>query len=535
VASGDAGAAGCDEFANAAHSQATQGLAVGMPASMPYVTAVGGTEFNEGSGTYWNATNNASNGSALFYIPEVAWNDSASVSGIEAGGGGASTLFSKPLWQTGQGVPSDGARDIPDLSFSASANHDGYFVCSQLFNSQTQAFTPVCPGQFFAVGGTSASAPAFAGIVALLNQAMNSPQGNINDVLYALAGVSPGPFHDITSGSNAVPCQMNPPSPDCPATGSGAGMIGFAAGTRYDMASGLGSVDADALIRDWPSITSPSDFDISVSPPSLTLNRGGAASAQITVNNNGLAGTPSLACNVPPIFMGITCSIALNAATNTYTLTIMAARSATIYPTATINRTPNRFSRPFDARPFTPLILTYLLGACLMAGSIGAFSRAGFWPSRRGKEKLVPLFAAACSLALLIGCASPTSTSVTPSPQFQASSLSIQVAPQNMILGQNQQLQLAASVTNSSNPSVTWSVSPASGTINPVSASVGIYTAPSTIGTNQTITITASSVADPTKQASTRLQLAAPATGSISVTGSVNGLSHSVGISLTVD
>src|SRR6202030_2944033 len=121
-ASGDSGAAGCDPlFA----TQATKGLAVGMPASMPYVTAVGGTEFNEGSGTYWNATNNASNGSALFYIPEVAWNDSSSVNGIEAGGGGASTLFSKPIWQTGQGVPSDGARDIPDLSFSASANHDG--------------------------------------------------------------------------------------------------------------------------------------------------------------------------------------------------------------------------------------------------------------------------------------------------------------------------------------------------------------------------------------------------------------------------
>ena len=536
VASGDGGAAGCDAFSDAAHAEATQGLAVGMPASLPYVTAVGGTEFNEGSGVYWNTTNSATDGSALFYIPEVAWNDSSSSNGIEAGGGGASTLFSKPLWQTGQGVPNDSARDVPDLSFSASADHDAYFVCSELFDSQTQTFAPVCPGKFFPVGGTSASAPAFAGIVALLNQAMNSAQGNINANLYALAGLSSGPFHDVTSGSNAVPCQLNPPSLDCPATGSSAGLVGFAAGPKYDMASGLGSVDADALIRDWPSITLPRDFDISVSPPTLTLNRGGVASAQITVNSNGVAGAPSLACNVPPIFMSITCSIALDAATNTYTLTIMASRSAMLYPATTIDRTGNQFSGPSDPRRFTPLIFAYLLGACLIGASITVFSCAGFGRSRQAKQKLVPLFAGVCSFALLIGCASPTSVTTSPqSQQSQAQPLSIQVEPRNMILGQNQQLQFAATVANSSNASVTWSASPAVGTINSAGSAAGIYTAPSTIGTNQTITITATSMADPTKQASTSLQLVAPETGSIVVTGSLNGLSHSVGIALTID
>jgi len=539
AASGDSGAAGCDDFSNAAHVQATQGLAVAMPASLPYVTAVGGTEFNEGSGTYWNATNNTNNGSALFYIPEVAWNDSSPVNGIEAGGGGASTLFSKPFWQTGQGVPSDGARDVPDLSFSASPNHDGYFVCSELFSSQTQTFTPVCPGEFFPVGGTSASTPAFAGIVALLNQAVNSPQGNINSLLYSLAGLSPSPFHDVISGSNAVPCQMNPPSPNCPASGSNAGLMGFAAGPKYDMASGLGSVDADALIRDWPSITSPPDFNISVSPPSLTLNRGSVATAQIIVSNSGgLGGTPSLACNMPAVFMGITCSIAPSAGTNNFTLTIMAARSAVLHPAATMDRTGGRFGRPFDGRPATLLILTYLLGACLMVASIVACSRAAFpypWQRERSKAKFVPLFATACSLALLIGCAGATSTSMTSSPQSQTPPLSIQVAPQNMILGQNQQQQFAATVANSSNTSVTWSISPALGTISSAGSTVGVYTAPSTIGANQTITITASSMADPTKQSSTNLQLVAPETGSVVVIGKVNGLSHSLGISLTVD
>ena len=98
AASGDSGAAGCDPlFA----TQATKGLAVSMPASMPYVTAVGGTEFNEGSGTYWNTTNNGNNGSVLSYIPEISWNESIVGLGIEATGGGASTFFTKPSWQSG--------------------------------------------------------------------------------------------------------------------------------------------------------------------------------------------------------------------------------------------------------------------------------------------------------------------------------------------------------------------------------------------------------------------------------------------------
>ena len=73
---GDGGATDCD--GNTGDYPATLGLNVDVPASLPYVTGVGGTEFNEGNGMYWNSTNNASNGSALFYIPEMVWNDSSS-------------------------------------------------------------------------------------------------------------------------------------------------------------------------------------------------------------------------------------------------------------------------------------------------------------------------------------------------------------------------------------------------------------------------------------------------------------------------
>ena len=64
---------------------ASHGLAVNFPASVPEITAVGGTEFNEGNGNYWSASNGAHGGSALGYIPEMAWNDTVPVYVVETG------------------------------------------------------------------------------------------------------------------------------------------------------------------------------------------------------------------------------------------------------------------------------------------------------------------------------------------------------------------------------------------------------------------------------------------------------------------
>ena len=89
VSSGDSGAAGCDA---ASESEATGGRAVNGLASTPYNVAVGGTEFNEGSGTYWSSNNGPGDVSAISYIPEVAWNES----GDEPGG--------SDLWSTGGGA-----------------------------------------------------------------------------------------------------------------------------------------------------------------------------------------------------------------------------------------------------------------------------------------------------------------------------------------------------------------------------------------------------------------------------------------------
>ena len=130
VASGDAGAAGCDTYFEA--PPATQVASPNFICSSTFATCVGGTEFADSSAQYWNATSDANLGSATSYIPEGAWNEPLSSSGmIEAAatGGGVSTVIGTPPWQTGLGVPVPSTgRYTPDIAFT-SAGHDGYFAC----------------------------------------------------------------------------------------------------------------------------------------------------------------------------------------------------------------------------------------------------------------------------------------------------------------------------------------------------------------------------------------------------------------------
>ena len=235
AAAGDSGAADCEDPGAAI---AQNGLAVDVPGSIPEVTSMGGTEFMDAGGAYWNATNTVNSESALSYIPEQAWNDS-NAGGLAATGGGASIIFPRPSWQTAPGVPDDGFRHVPDLSFSASADHDGYYIYTG--------------GGSDYVGGTSVAAPAMAGIVALLNQYLSltgiqqqAGLGNINPTLYRLAQSSSGIFHDVSSGNNNVSCVSG--SPNC-----ASGSFGLSAGAGYDQVTGLGSVDAYNLIHQWSS------------------------------------------------------------------------------------------------------------------------------------------------------------------------------------------------------------------------------------------------------------------------------------------
>jgi uncharacterized protein (TIGR03437 family) len=236
AAAGDDGAADCEDQ-NATIAQ--DGLAVDAPGSIPEVTSMGGSEFNEGSGAYWSSTNTANGASALSYIPEMVWNDTAPGGGLAAGGGGVSSVFPKPIWQTGPGVPNDSFRHVPDLSIASSPDHDGYYVYTG--------------GSLQIYGGTSIAAPTMAGIVTLLNQYLVSSGAqqqagiaNINPTLYRMAQSSPAVFHDITVGNNSVPCVIG--SPNCTT-----GTIGYNAGPGYDQASGLGSPDAYNFIHQWTS------------------------------------------------------------------------------------------------------------------------------------------------------------------------------------------------------------------------------------------------------------------------------------------
>jgi uncharacterized protein (TIGR03437 family) len=255
VASGDAGAATCDYF-TALTPQAAKGSTVSYPANVPEVTAVGGTQFNDGAGSYWAPFNDAKGASALSYIPEAVWNRVASDNGLVSSGGGPSSFFAKPYWQLGPGVPDDKARDVPDVSLSAGGVSAPYLIVSG--------------GSLYAVGGTSASAPSFAGIVALLNQyllkqgASAQPGlGNINPAMYRLAQASPEAFHDVMDGDNKVPCVQG--SPACID-----GQLGYSAGPGYDLATGLGSIDAYNFVTKW-TIGTASTTTLTANPASGDL------------------------------------------------------------------------------------------------------------------------------------------------------------------------------------------------------------------------------------------------------------------------
>ncbi len=173
---------------------------VGWPATDPLVTAVGGTTLSlkDDAGQYGS---------------EKVWNDA-----IGSGGGGLSQLFAEPDWQ--KHLPNQdvlhGKRGVPDVSWGAAVNFASY-----------RSYPGVRSG-WSATGGTSASTPQWAGVVALANQMAGKPLGFINPALYQLAGKG---FHDITSGDNTF-----------------AGVQGFQATPGWDLATGWGSPDAAVLV-----------------------------------------------------------------------------------------------------------------------------------------------------------------------------------------------------------------------------------------------------------------------------------------------
>ncbi|HMD97173.1 MAG TPA: choice-of-anchor D domain-containing protein [Terriglobia bacterium] len=242
VSSGDEGAV----ISDAGKAPATHGISVSALTSTPYNVSVGGTDFADtyegATTTYWNS-NAANYGSALSYVPEIPWNDSCasvliadflnndtlptygstglcnSTSYLDqdfllttvSGSGGPSGCatgapdtdgvvsgtcagYAKPLWQSGLiGNPSDGVRDIPDVSlFTANGVWGHYYV---VCFSDPNNGGPSCsgtPDTWAGFGGTSISSPIMAAIQSLVNQASGSRWGNPNPTYYALAATEYG-------------------------------------------------------------------------------------------------------------------------------------------------------------------------------------------------------------------------------------------------------------------------------------------------------------------------------------------------------
>jgi subtilase family serine protease len=311
VSSGDSGAAGCDTAFKAPPSSSAPNSPNSI-CSSSYATCVGGTEFNEASGTYWNASNGSNLSSVLSYIPEGGWNESSTIN-LSSSGGGVSSYIATPSWQVGTGVPSARAgRYTPDVAFSASA-HDAYFACMAAAGGSCV----VSNGSFSfgAFEGTSATAPAMAGVAALLDQKLGAAQGNLNPGLYATASAYPLAYHDVTVATSGVTsCVLSTPSMcnNSIESPTGVAQDGYAVGAGYDEVTGLGSLDVLTFLNEYTTLTGTSSF--SIAGTTVTISSPGA----IAGNTSTITVTPSSG------FSG--------SATVTLSATLTSSPSGALYP-----------------------------------------------------------------------------------------------------------------------------------------------------------------------------------------------------------
>ncbi len=227
--------------------------------------------------------------------------------------------YAKPSWQAGvTGIPSDGKRDLPDVSFFASNGFLGsaYLICvsanGTCVSSTSQSTEPV--GE--EVGGTSVASPAMAGVMALINQKTGSPQGLANAELYRLGakqtysacrseGLTTSTscyFNDIDTGTNAMPCDAG--SPDCTVSTSGdtyGVLSGYSAATGFDNATGLGSLNVANVVSAWVSPLGAGTATLTLTPSATSIQLGQALTLQVAVTATGTAPTGTVSLSGPGI------------------------------------------------------------------------------------------------------------------------------------------------------------------------------------------------------------------------------------------
>ena len=243
----------------------------------------------------------------------------------------------KPSWQTGvTGIPADGVRDIPDISFFAGAGSldSAYLYCVSNPNIGTCSYSDTNENYAEEAGGTSFASPAMAGVMALINQKAGGAQGNPNAQLYALAGKqtyskcsaesatssSSCYFNDIDTGTIAMPCDLGATlggyapgygittptagtvSPNCTAFNTGdlvgtltnsSGSAAYDAVTGFDLATGLGSLNVSNVVNAWASESGAATASLSVATSASAILASSALTVTVTVSGSGSLGTPT--------------------------------------------------------------------------------------------------------------------------------------------------------------------------------------------------------------------------------------------------
>jgi subtilase family serine protease len=250
AAAGDSGSSDC---VNSSQGTSTTALAVDDPASQPLVTGVGGLTVSN-----------------ISPLNESVWNDQCTQTGCGAGGGGVSSLWSQPSWQSAPGITttpaSGGMRMVPDLSVMAdpSTGFIQYYTGTNIGGCSQS-----CTSGWGGIGGTSIGAPLVSALVATAAQICGvSRLGFINPSLYAMASTG---FNDVTTGNNDL-----------------YGVGGYNAGPGYNMASGLGSPNGTGFFAGLCSPTvSSATSTFAVTTPLSTV---GVKGTTITATLRNAAG-----------------------------------------------------------------------------------------------------------------------------------------------------------------------------------------------------------------------------------------------------
>ena len=217
--------------------------------------------------------------------------------------------YPKPTWQAGvTGIPSDSARDIPDVSFFASNGFLGsaYLICVTDNGACVTSTSPGTEPQAQEIGGTSASSPAMAGVMALINQKAGATQGNPNSELYSLAkkqtysscksetGTTSNGcyFNDVVTGTITMACQQG--ATNCTVAHSGdlwGVLSGYDATVGFDLATGLGTLNVANVVNGWTSATGSATAIVAVTATPGTIVSNQTMSVKVTVS--GASGTPT--------------------------------------------------------------------------------------------------------------------------------------------------------------------------------------------------------------------------------------------------